>query len=137
MPGASWESLRTQATSLPTPESSVVACSTHVTWEPRTPLLKQERGRKISEKRSEGIVLLIRGTTPLTQSGSYHIDLNMDSVVTSLRDLFAFVTGARPRFRAHGGTAAENLALQNIQVKAACVTSVWCAYKVVPRPGRV
>lgn len=49
---------------------------------------------------------------------SYHIDLDMDTVVTAVRDLFAFVTGARPQFRAHGGTAAENLALQNIQVEA-------------------
>ncbi|KAG9318937.1 hypothetical protein JVU11DRAFT_1052 [Chiua virens] len=49
--------------------------------------------------------------------GSYHTDLNMDTLVTTVRDLFAFVTGARPRFRAHGGTAAENLALQNIQAR--------------------
>ncbi|KAG1800160.1 hypothetical protein EV424DRAFT_1587635 [Suillus variegatus] len=43
-------------------------------------------------------------------------DLNMDSdaLVTSVRDLFAFVTGMRPQFRAHGGSGAENLALQNI-----------------------
>jgi NAD+ synthase (glutamine-hydrolysing) len=46
---------------------------------------------------------------------SYHIDLNMDTVVTALRNLFAFVTGAKPQFRAHGGSTAENLALQNIQ----------------------
>lgn len=41
----------------------------------------------------------------------------MDNLVTAVRDLFVFVTGARPRFKAHGGTAAENLALQNIQVE--------------------
>jgi NAD+ synthase (glutamine-hydrolysing) len=40
----------------------------------------------------------------------------MDIVVTAVRNLFGFVTGVRPRFRAHGGSAAENLALQNIQV---------------------
>jgi NAD+ synthase (glutamine-hydrolysing) len=49
---------------------------------------------------------------------SYHVDLNMDTLVTSVRDLFAFVTGMRPQFRAHGGSGAENLALQNIQVSA-------------------
>ncbi|KAJ7720215.1 hypothetical protein DFH07DRAFT_1008933, partial [Mycena maculata] len=48
--------------------------------------------------------------------GSYHVDLNMDSVVTAIRHLFKLVTGTRPQFRAHGGTAAENLTLQNIQV---------------------
>ncbi|GJJ11431.1 hypothetical protein Clacol_005664 [Clathrus columnatus] len=49
--------------------------------------------------------------------GSYHIDLNMDSVVTSMRQLFSFVTGIKPRFRSNGGTDAENLALQNIQAR--------------------
>lgn len=49
--------------------------------------------------------------------GSYHVDLNMDILVTSIRDLFAFVTGMRPQFRAHGGSGAENLALQNIQAR--------------------
>ena len=47
---------------------------------------------------------------------SYHTDLNMDTLVTAVRNLFSFVTGVKPQFRAHGGSAAENLALQNIQV---------------------
>ena len=41
----------------------------------------------------------------------------MDTLVTAIRDLFAYVTGVKPRFRVHGGTAAENLALQNIQAR--------------------
>lgn len=49
---------------------------------------------------------------------SYHTDLNMDSVVTSVRNLFALVTGLKPQFRSQGGSSAENLALQNIQVCA-------------------
>ncbi|KAL4252138.1 Glutamine-dependent NAD(+) synthetase [Abortiporus biennis] len=49
--------------------------------------------------------------------GSYHTDLNMDTVVASLTNLFSFVTGVKPRFRVHGGSAAENLALQNIQAR--------------------
>ena len=48
---------------------------------------------------------------------SYHVDLNMDTVVTAVRNLFAFVTGVKPRFKVHGGSVAENLALQNIQVR--------------------
>ena len=40
----------------------------------------------------------------------------MDSVVTAVRQLFVLVTGARPQFRQQGGSNAENLALQNIQV---------------------
>ena len=49
--------------------------------------------------------------------GSYHIDLNMDTVVSAVTSLFSFVTGKRPKFKVHGGSNAENLALQNIQVK--------------------
>ncbi|EIW79283.1 glutamine-dependent NAD(+) synthetase with GAT domain-containing protein [Coniophora puteana RWD-64-598 SS2] len=52
-----------------------------------------------------------------TTIGSYHIDLNMDSLVTAVRDLFAYVTGVKPQFRVHGGSNAENLALQNIQAR--------------------
>lgn len=36
--------------------------------------------------------------------------------VEALVALFATVMGKRPAFRAHGGSNAENLALQNIQV---------------------
>ncbi|TRM65351.1 hypothetical protein BD626DRAFT_217279 [Schizophyllum amplum] len=49
--------------------------------------------------------------------GSYHVDLNMDTLVTAVRTLFGFVTGHKPQFRAHGGSDAENLALQNIQAR--------------------
>ncbi|KAJ7890630.1 hypothetical protein B0H14DRAFT_2690144 [Mycena olivaceomarginata] len=56
--------------------------------------------------------------------GSYHVDLNMDSIVTAVRHLFGLVTGVRPQFRAHGGTAAENLALQNIQARLRMVLGV-------------
>lgn len=40
----------------------------------------------------------------------------MDTVVSAVRSLFEMVTGIKPRFRVHGGSSAENLALQNIQV---------------------
>jgi len=48
--------------------------------------------------------------------GGYHIDLNMDSLVASVQSLFSLVTNKTPRFKVHGGSQAENLALQNIQV---------------------
>ena len=57
--------------------------------------------------------------------GSYHINLNMDTVVTAIRSLFAFVTGITPKFKVHGGSEAENLALQNIQV---LMRSHFCRY---------
>ncbi|KAF8202233.1 hypothetical protein BJ912DRAFT_1110105 [Pholiota molesta] len=40
-----------------------------------------------------------------------------EAIGRSVRNLFGFVTGVRPRFRSHGGTGAENLALQNIQAR--------------------
>ncbi len=55
---------------------------------------------------------------------SYHVDLNMDALVTAVRDIFAFVTATKPKFKVHGGSNAENLALQNIQVSPyLCCTS--------------
>jgi len=48
--------------------------------------------------------------------GSYHIDLNMDTVVAAVQSLFTLVTNRTPHFKVHGGSQAENLALQNIQV---------------------
>ncbi|PPR03203.1 hypothetical protein CVT26_008051 [Gymnopilus dilepis] len=55
--------------------------------------------------------------------GSYHIDLNMDSLITAVRQLFTLVTGHRPQFRSQGGSDAENLALQNIQARMRMVLS--------------
>lgn len=53
--------------------------------------------------------------------GAFHVDLNIDTVVTAVRNLFAVAvqpfTSKTPRFRAHGGSVAENLALQNIQAR--------------------
>lgn len=48
---------------------------------------------------------------------SYHIDLNMDIVIKAIVTLFTLVTSKTPAFKVHGGSAAENLALQNIQAR--------------------
>ena len=53
--------------------------------------------------------------------GSYHYAFDIDSVVTALLNLFSFVTKRTPRFKIHGGTTAENLALQNIQARSRMV----------------
>lgn len=49
--------------------------------------------------------------------GSYHVDLNMDSLVSSVVTLFEVATGKRPIFKIFGGSQIENLALQNIQAR--------------------
>lgn len=40
----------------------------------------------------------------------------MDVLVTAVRELFSMVLGFKPKYKVHGGSVAENLALQNIQV---------------------
>lgn len=49
--------------------------------------------------------------------GAYHIDLNMDLIIRAIVTLFSMVTNKQPKFKLHGGTLAENLALQNIQAR--------------------
>ncbi|KAJ1564065.1 glutamine-dependent NAD(+) synthetase [Nowakowskiella sp. JEL0078] len=49
--------------------------------------------------------------------GSYHVVLWMDKIVRAIIELFTFVTGQTPKFRVHGGSPRENLALQNIQAR--------------------
>ena len=56
--------------------------------------------------------------------GAYHVDLNIDTVVTALTNLFSVVTNFRPRFKVHGGSSTENLALQNIQARLRMVTAL-------------
>ena len=51
------------------------------------------------------------------QIGSYHLNVNIDSVVAALYSLFVGITGKTPKFRVEGGTAGENNALQNIQAR--------------------
>lgn len=49
--------------------------------------------------------------------GSYHVNLNMDSVVSSVISLFEVTTGKKPIYKIFGGSNIENLALQNIQAR--------------------
>jgi NAD+ synthase (glutamine-hydrolysing) len=68
---------------------------------------------------------------------SYHTDLNMDTLVSAVRNLFGFVTGFKPQFRAHGGSNAENLALQNIQARLRMVLAYMFAQLLPWVRGRV
>ncbi|TIA90965.1 hypothetical protein E3P99_01305 [Wallemia hederae] len=70
--------------------------------------------------------------------GSYHVDINIDAVIAAIRDLFAMATGLRPKFKVHGGSYAENIALQNIQARLRMLLSYLFA-QLLPwvrgRPG--
>lgn len=59
--------------------------------------------------------------------GAYHVDLDIDTLVESILVLFQSVFGKRPKFKVHGGTQTENLALQNIQARLRMVLSYLCA----------
>ncbi len=47
---------------------------------------------------------------------SYHTSLVMDDVVSAVIKVFTTVTSFTPKYKVYGGSNAENLALQNIQV---------------------
>jgi NAD+ synthase (glutamine-hydrolysing) len=55
--------------------------------------------------------------------GSYHLDLNIDTVYRAVVALFTSVTSYVPKFKMYGGTPASNLALQNIQARLRMVLS--------------
>ncbi|CAI4940001.1 BBT_HP_G0012110.mRNA.1.CDS.1 [Saccharomyces cerevisiae] len=55
--------------------------------------------------------------------GSYHVDLKMDSLVSSVVSLFEVATGKKPIYKIFGGSQIENLALQNIQARLRMVLS--------------
>ncbi|PVV00052.1 hypothetical protein BB559_000166 [Furculomyces boomerangus] len=55
--------------------------------------------------------------------GTYHIEMNFDSVVAAILAIFVAITSKTPRFSVHGGTNSENLALQNIQARLRLVLS--------------
>ena len=61
------------------------------------------------------------------QIGATHTDLNIDGVVSALFSLFVKTTGQTPRFRTDGGTAVENVALQNIQARSRMVIAYFLA----------
>ncbi|KAJ5134493.1 hypothetical protein N7448_000487 [Penicillium atrosanguineum] len=70
--------------------------------------------------------------------GAYHVDFNFDTVVTAIMNLFTVVTTFQPRFKVHGGSGAENAALQNVQARMRMVLGYLFAQllpTVRQRPG--
>lgn len=64
-----------------------------------------------------------RAKTLSSKIGSYHIDMNMDTLVDAVINVFEVATGKKPIFKIFGGTQTENLALQNIQARLRMVLS--------------
>jgi hypothetical protein len=71
-------------------------------------------------------VTVCRAKALAQQIGAYHLDINIDSLVGCVVALFTSITSKTPRFRVDGGTPAENLALQNIQVCYGCGCRCGC-----------
>ena len=57
------------------------------------------------------------------QIGAYHLDINMDGLVSALQSLFTRITHRKPKFKVEGGSYQENQALQNIQARLRMVLS--------------
>ncbi|KAI0967115.1 glutamine-dependent NAD synthetase [Xylaria arbuscula] len=55
--------------------------------------------------------------------GSYHIDLDIDSVYNAQKSLVKSSLGLDAKFKVEGGSEAENLMLQNIQARTRMVTA--------------
>lgn len=58
---------------------------------------------------------------------SYHNTLFIDDVVNALLKTFTLLTGKTPKYQSQGGTASEDLALQNIQARLRMVMAYLCA----------
>ncbi|KAG5438785.1 hypothetical protein PCANB_002505 [Pneumocystis canis] len=94
-----------------TPEELVneILCTSYMGTENSTP-----ESRQRSKKLSNAI-------------GSYHVDLNMDSLVKVSVQIFSSIIGKQPKFKQHGGSNCENLALQNLQARLRMVLSYFFA----------
>jgi len=55
--------------------------------------------------------------------GSYHLTVNIDRMVSAILAVFTTLVGKTPKYKVHGGSNTENLALQNIQARLRMVFS--------------
>lgn len=66
-----------------------------------------------------------------SQIGSYHLKIKIDIIIDAILTVFTLVTGITPKFRVHGGSTRENLALQNIQARIRMVMAYFFAQLVL------
>lgn len=70
------------------------------------------------------------------QIGAYHLNVNIDAVVAALVTTFVQLIHKQPRFKVHGGSEAENAALQNIQARLRMVLAYLLAQLLPWARGR-
>lgn len=68
--------------------------------------------------------------------GAYHKDTNIDGMFQSAKDVLTESTGFTPKFRVHGGSNTQNLALQNIQARSRMVLTYLFAQQLCEVRGR-
>ena len=59
--------------------------------------------------------------------GCYHLNANIDAMVSSVVGVFTTITNCRPSFESAGGSSVEDLALQNIQARLRMVLAYMMA----------
>jgi NAD+ synthase (glutamine-hydrolysing) len=59
----------------------------------------------------------LRAKAIAKQIGASHLDMDIDTAVTAIVKLFIKFSNKTPRFKVHGGSEAENIALQNVQAR--------------------
>lgn len=68
--------------------------------------------------------------------GAMHHLVDIDAMVAAGIDAFEAIAGGRPRFAAHGGTEAEDLARQNLQARSRMVLAYLCGQLLPWSQGR-
>lgn len=72
-----------------------------------------------------------RASRIASEIGTYHLEVRIDTITSAfvalLTTLFPSSKRHTPRFRAHGGSQAENIALQNIQARCRMVLAFFLA----------
>ncbi|CAH1250576.1 NADSYN1 [Branchiostoma lanceolatum] len=70
------------------------------------------------------------------QIGSCHQSIQIDTAVSAVIGIFTAVTAVVPRFKVHGGSPRENLALQNVQARLRMVLAYLFAQLTLWAQGR-
>ncbi len=78
----------------------------------------------------------LRAETLAKQIGSYHMTTKIDLAVEAILKIFVSTAGCIPKFKVHGGSSRENLALQNVQARVRMVLSYLFAQLMLWTQGR-
>uniref|UniRef100_A0A0C9PUQ9 Glutamine-dependent NAD(+) synthetase n=1 Tax=Fopius arisanus TaxID=64838 RepID=A0A0C9PUQ9_9HYME len=77
-----------------------------------------------------------RASQLASQIGSYHLSIVIDTAITAVLGIFQQVAKMTPKFRVHGGSPRENLALQNVQARMRMVVAYLFAQLMLWVRGR-